>query len=1214
MLDLGRVDGVKTNSMKYFLRPMRAISKAAPTTTITATRADSSSPGKRRNYAFIGQIGLTLAVAVLSPQIARADCPIGGGTTDPNISPYISAEVFGSSTTALTKVDDLDNPWRTAAGLPQTGTIVPWFNTTSTPASFTTNGVTTSVQLIDLNPVDSCTGTPATGSPSLATTVALQANAPRPASLNNAASQPFWNENTGNNASRNAVLFTFARPVSSFGAWFGDLETRSTIANGTPAILRLLDTAGNRIGKDISIDPTDISNGGAFTPLDQNTCGGINGCGNNSTRWVGFVDNSSIPRVSKVLVIVGGDNAGENGNLQHLSFIGADILPAISGTVFEDINYGGGAGRSLAGASGMGRGGVTVELYDATGTLKQTTTTSTAAATLGQYSFNVMAGNYTVRVVNNTVSSSRTGGCSVPVNIGTCQQVPVQTFRTNASSGNAVADPNRVGGEIPSEVDAPVNSGTQTLVELNGLANREVKSIGAVKVSTSNVTGIDFGFNFDTIVNPNNSGQGSLNQFITNSNALANAGLDQVPNPTPVSGAAIDPAPGQETTIFMIPVNLLNSNGVADIKITSLLPQIIGADANNTVIDGRTQTANIGNTNNVTLGIGGTVGVDALPLSKLNGPEIQITGLNSLTAGVDIQANNTTVTGISIFGFGFGTVPNQSDLTIGTNSNKPSGTVITENAIGTAANAFVDPGAGIRSGAYGIFSYSDTGTFIKNLDGFHGRGGIELTNGAPGILIEGNEVRGNAILDSRAEGTNITSGGGVIVRGNLFTEHDGPGIDTSGSSGNNTYVNNTVTRNGLNFTGQADPQTPGLRIQGSGNIIDRNIIANNNGAGILARDTVSTLTITKNSIYGNGTIGSTPSGQIGIDLIATGENGDRGTGTYVTLNDGKTTAGANQLLDYPIFISSTLRGTDLILKGYARPGAKIELFIADPDPSGFGEGKTYLTTLLEGSGADTDTATGSYSGVVNGIDRGSDSNANRFAFTIPLASLPGVASGTNLTGTTTISNATSEFSNITTLTASANILLVKRIVTINGLTTNLNDNTPLNNVVDDPATTSDNNPNWPSNYLLGAYNAGKVKPGDEIEYAIYYLNQGENPANSVKVCDLLAPNLTFNPNGYASGKGFKFQLGSSPTNLLTSANDPTIDRAQYINGSATLTSIGCNSPTNTTTASGAVVVNLTSASSTDTSSPNLLTIPGASSSVPISNNSYGSIKFTVKVK
>jgi hypothetical protein len=205
MLDLRRVDDVKTNSMKYFLRQIRSISKAAPTTTITAARSYSSSPGKRRNYAPIGQIGLPLAFALLSPQIARADCPIGGGTTDPNISTYISGEVFGSSAAALSKVDDLDNPWRTAAGLPQTGTVVPWFNTTSTPVSFTTNGITTSVQLIDLNPVDSCTGTPATflatASPSLSTTAALQGNAPRPGSLNNAASQPFWNENTGSNGS-----------------------------------------------------------------------------------------------------------------------------------------------------------------------------------------------------------------------------------------------------------------------------------------------------------------------------------------------------------------------------------------------------------------------------------------------------------------------------------------------------------------------------------------------------------------------------------------------------------------------------------------------------------------------------------------------------------------------------------------------------------------------------------------------------------------------------------------------------------------------------------------------------------------------------------------------------------------------------------------------------------------------------------------------------
>lgn len=69
-------------------------------------------------------------------------------------------------------------------------------------------------------------------------------------------------------------------------------------------------------------------------------------------------------------------------------------------------------------------------------------------------------------------------------------------------------------------------------------------------VGASAVSGVDFGFNFSTVVNTNNAGQGSLRQFILNSNLLANTGLDQVDNP---SDGAPDPAAGVETSIFMIP-------------------------------------------------------------------------------------------------------------------------------------------------------------------------------------------------------------------------------------------------------------------------------------------------------------------------------------------------------------------------------------------------------------------------------------------------------------------------------------------------------------------------------------------------------------------------------------------------------------------------------------------------------------------------------------
>jgi uncharacterized repeat protein (TIGR01451 family) len=87
-------------------------------------------------------------------------------------------------------------------------------------------------------------------------------------------------------------------------------------------------------------------------------------------------------------------------------------------------------------------------------------------------------------------------------------------------------------------------------------------------------------------------------------------------------------------------------------------------------------------------------------------------------------------------------------------------------------------------------------------------------------------------------------------------------------------------------------------------------------------------------------------------------------------------------------------GTDLVIEGSAVPGATIEFFIADPDPSGFGEGQTYLVTRTEGRARDA------------------DDTGNRFRFVIPLADLAApVMAGDLLTSTATrATDGTSEFS------------------------------------------------------------------------------------------------------------------------------------------------------------------------------------------------------------
>ena len=133
--------------------------------------------------------------------------------------------------------------------------------------------------------------------------------------------------------------------------------------------------------------------------------------------------------------------SGRGAALAALLFTWAGAHAAtFTGTVFEDANYGGGAGRTRVASGGTVLSGVTVELYPAAGGAIVATTTTNAS---GVYTLTsgATAASMVVRVVNGSVRSARTGGAGCT----TC--VPVQTYRTDASSGTAVAVTNRVGGE-----------------------------------------------------------------------------------------------------------------------------------------------------------------------------------------------------------------------------------------------------------------------------------------------------------------------------------------------------------------------------------------------------------------------------------------------------------------------------------------------------------------------------------------------------------------------------------------------------------------------------------------------------------------------------------------------------------------------------------------------------------------------------------------------
>src|SRR5260221_4430408 len=118
----------------------------------------------------------------------------------------------------------------------------------------------------------------------------------------------------------------------------------------------------------------------------------------------------------------------------------------ITGTVFEDVNFGGGAGRDLFGSGGIRLTGAIVEAYD--GTTGDFVNSSTTDST-GGYKINGVGSRlYVLRVVGASARSTRPGFIS-----GTHLAVP--TFHVDATFGTVVPVTTDVGGRQPAQPDAP---------------------------------------------------------------------------------------------------------------------------------------------------------------------------------------------------------------------------------------------------------------------------------------------------------------------------------------------------------------------------------------------------------------------------------------------------------------------------------------------------------------------------------------------------------------------------------------------------------------------------------------------------------------------------------------------------------------------------------------------------------------------------------------
>ena len=260
---------------------------------------------------------------------------------------------------------------------------------------------------------------------------------------------------------------------------------------------------------------------------------------------------------------------------------------------------------------------------------------------------------------------------------------------------------------------------------------------------------------------------------------------------------------------------------------------------------------------------------------------------------------------------------------------------------------------------YGVFFYNNgtNNNILKNNYIGTDRTGRNAIPNTAGIIIDGISYKN--IMDKN------------IISGNVQV---GIGINITASD-SNVIVRNYI---GVDVDGNPLPNgLDGIRIsQGpiktviGGSPEEANIIANNGGCGVyITNDNCTQNLISCNSFYNNGSLA--------IDLFAPG----------VTENDsGDTDEGANNLLNFPEITGITYENNTLSITGtldtHNPETCEIQIYKAAQDPSGHGEGMTYLCSVTPNSdGSWTKTVAGSESDLITTLTIDSQNNTSEFSAT-----------------------------------------------------------------------------------------------------------------------------------------------------------------------------------------------------------------------------------------
>ena len=543
-------------------------------------------------------------------------------------------------------------------------------------------------------------------------------------------------------------------------------------------------------------------------------------------RYLGFATvttngsgNATIDKVEFTATVLVGEyisatatNTITNNTSEFAQNIQATPAREIQGTVFDDVD--GDADISPGDPQGTAVfAGATVHLYRDGGdglangvddVLLDTRNTDA----FGRYLFSgVLDGTHYVAVDSKTLGPAA-----------------IWAEQTYGIAGSAL------GGTFTPTAGALYGGRNATLSD-NALSLATSEHATRVLVAGSSIANVDYGFSFSAIVNERgdatdddqaiNPGtarlqQGSLRQFILNSNALA----------------------GVQTANFSI-----GGGGFQSIALASALPVI---------------------TDTVSLDAAATQeGFTGTPLIELNG-----SGVATLNDGFQISASGVTVRGFVINRFlGDGIHLDGSNSVV-------AGNWIGLDATGTVALGNGSPGVHVL-GANNVIG--GTGPNDRNVISGNAAEGIRIDGaGATGNFVQGNFIgtdrtgtldRGNAgdgiSIQGSAGGNTI--GGSALNARNVIAGNNDDGIEISGSSSGNVIAGNYI---GVDVGGAValGNSAQGIDVSGSNNTIggtgpnDRNVISANSSHGVMLAGGA-----TGNRVLGN---------YIGTDLTGTLDRGN----------------------------------------------------------------------------------------------------------------------------------------------------------------------------------------------------------------------------------------------------------------------------------------------------------------------------------------------------